>query len=79
MTIRAAGPPDVLAAFIVVLRTELPPAARITSFRDKPAAEIPPLPPTPEMGFLILDTEAAADELHGGGHARLALCDDCRR
>jgi len=79
VTIRVAGQPDTLAAFAAALRAELPPAARITSFREKPAAEIPRLPSAPAMGFLILDSEADADTPTAAVTPDLALCDDCRR
>ncbi|MDD2763657.1 MAG: carbamoyltransferase HypF [Opitutaceae bacterium] len=79
VTIRVAGPRDAVAGFVAALRTEPPPAARITSVREHPAGEIPDLPAAPEAGFLIL--ASAADEMARTAAVTpdLALCDDCRR
>ena len=58
VTARVTGPRDLLGAFADALQTELPPAARITGLRTRPAAAVPGLPPVPSVGFVILDSEA---------------------
>jgi hydrogenase maturation protein HypF len=82
VTIRAAGPPDTIAAFFTALRVEVPPAARIASFRESEAGKILQLPPVSAAGFLILDSEieaAAPAMITAAVTPDLALCDDCRR
>jgi hydrogenase maturation protein HypF len=79
VTARVIGPPDLLDAFANALRTELPPAARITALRTRAAAALPGLPPVPSAGFAILDSEADADARTATVTPDLAMCDDCRR
>ncbi|MGA3008210.1 MAG: acylphosphatase, partial [Opitutaceae bacterium] len=79
VTVRAAGPSDLLMAFVAALRAEPPPAARVTLFRERPAEERAHLPPLPAEGFLILDSESGTDASTAAVTPDLALCDECRR
>ena len=79
VTIRLAGPAGLLDAFGAALQAQLPPAARVTRLRARPAPESTSLPPVPAVGFLILDSEADAAARTVAVTPDLALCADCRR
>ena len=79
VVIRALGPPAALKALAAALAADAPPAARITALRQRPADEVPGLPPAPAEGFLILESETAAAERTAAVTPDLALCADCRR
>lgn len=79
VTARIIGPAELLDAFADALRAGLPPAARISALRARPAAGVPGLPPPPAEGFAILDSEADAAAPTAAITPDLAMCDDCRR
>ena len=79
VTVRITGPGDLLDAFADALRAELPPAARISALRARPAAAVPDLPPAPSAGFVILESETASAAPTATVTPDLAMCDDCRR
>ncbi|HUJ44257.1 MAG TPA: carbamoyltransferase HypF [Opitutaceae bacterium] len=79
VTIRVAGPGEVLDTFAAALQAQPPPAARVTRLRARPARESAQLPPMPAVGFLILDSEADAAARTVAVTPDLALCADCGR
>jgi hydrogenase maturation protein HypF len=79
VTLRLIGPQGVIEEFAAAMRTDPPPAARITAVRESPANAIADLPPVPTVGFVILDSPADADARTAAVTPDLALCADCRR
>ncbi len=79
VTVRVVGPELIRDDCGAELERAAPPAARITSRRERPALEAGDLPPAPADGFVIFESEIGATGRTVAVTPDMALCDDCRR